>query len=124
VRTPLTSERALNAALAIVAAADAIPVVCDDRAGLVVGRLLTVYLNDAARMVASGYATPDDVDAAMRLGCGYPAGPLAFLDQMGAGPVVATLETVHDETALGRHAPVPLLRDAAAYGVTVRAMAG
>lgn len=124
VRTALTSERALNAALAIVAAADAVPVVCDDAAGLIAGRLSTVYLNDAARMVASGYASADDVDAAMRLGCGYPVGPIAFLDQVGAASVVAVLETVHDQTALGRHAPVPLLRDSAAYGVSVRAMAG
>jgi 3-hydroxybutyryl-CoA dehydrogenase len=123
VRTPFTSDDAVAAACAIARAADAVPAVCDDRAGLVVGRLLTVYLNDAARMVDSGYASPDDVDAAMTLGCGYPVGPMAFLSRMGASSVVSTLDRVLAETALGRHAAVPLLSDAAAYGVPISELA-
>jgi 3-hydroxybutyryl-CoA dehydrogenase len=117
VRSPFTSDQALTDGRALVAAAEGTAVVCDDRAGLVVGRLLCLYLNDAARMVGTGYASASDVDAAMRLGCGYPVGPMEFLEQMGAGSIVATLEGIHDETAQGRHAPVALLRDAAAYGV-------
>ncbi len=58
---------------------------CRDRAGFIVDALLLPYLNDAAAMVEAGYASADDVDAAMTLGCGYPAGPIATADALGPG---------------------------------------
>jgi 3-hydroxybutyryl-CoA dehydrogenase len=124
VRGPFSGERALATARALAVALDASPVVCDDIAGLVVGRLVTLYLNDAARLAGSGYADAESIDAAMRLGCGYPVGPMAFLDRFGAGTVVATLDRIHAETGLARHAPVPLLREAAAYGVEASSLVG
>jgi 3-hydroxybutyryl-CoA dehydrogenase len=124
VRGPFTGASALQAARGLAAALEATPVVCDDVAGLVVGRLLTLYLNDAARMAGSGYADAESIDAAMRLGCGYPDGPMAFLDRFGAGTVVATLDRIHAETGLARHAPVRLLREAAAYGVEPSSLVG
>ncbi|HET7310361.1 MAG TPA: 3-hydroxybutyryl-CoA dehydrogenase [Mycobacteriales bacterium] len=67
---------------------------CKDRPGLIVEALLFPHLNDAARMVDEGYASRDDVDAAMRLGCGYPDGPFAMLEAVGADNVVARLPAI------------------------------
>ncbi|WJK42946.1 3-hydroxybutyryl-CoA dehydrogenase [Solwaraspora sp. WMMA2056] len=85
-------------------------VTCDDRAGQLVGALLTPYLNDAVRMLEAGYATADDIDAAMTLGCGYPTGPFALIDTLGLDTVLAVQEALYDETREPGLAPAPLLR--------------
>ena len=121
-RSPFTSPQAIATAALVVNKADAVMVMCDDAPGLVVGRLLTPYLNEAVRMVASGYATPDDIDAAMTLGCGYTRGPIEFLNVMNLATMCDVLEAIHCATSLARHAPVPLLSDAAAYEVKIRDM--
>ena len=118
-RTPFTSNRTLATAAFIVEKADAALVVCDDAPGLIVGRLLTPYFNDAVRMIESGYASPDDVDTAMKAGCGYPRGPVEFLGVMNLATVCDVLEAIHTSTGLARHTPVPMLVDAAAYGVSI-----
>ena len=58
-------------------------VICADRAGFIVNALLFPYLNDAVRMLEAHYATADDIDAAMKVGCGYPMGPFELLDVVG-----------------------------------------
>src|SRR6185437_6675410 len=77
--SPLTSAAALDAARALTAKLGLRTVVTADRPGLLVGALLYPHLRDAVAMVADGYATPADVDAAMTLGCGYPRGPMRML---------------------------------------------
>ena len=88
VRTVRTSDEAVAAAVARCTAQGLVPVVCGDRSGRVVNALLFPYLNDAVRMLEASYATVDDIDHAMKLGCGYPAGPFetARLDRPGRGP--------------------------------------
>ena len=56
---------------------------CTDRAGFIVNALLFPYLNDAVKMLEAHYATADDIDAAMKVGCGYPMGPFELLDVVG-----------------------------------------
>ena len=56
---------------------------CGDRAGFIVNTLLFPYLNDAIKMLEAHYATADDIDAAMKVGCGYPMGPFELLDVVG-----------------------------------------
>lgn len=87
---------------------------CPDRPGFLAGALLYPHLNDAVRMVQDGYASAADVDAAMTLGCGYPRGPLAMLDDIGAGRVHAMLAAIHARYGDPAFAPVPLLADHAA----------
>ncbi len=53
---------------------------CGDRAGFIVNALLFPYLNDAVKMLEAHYASADDIDAAMKVGCGYPMGPFELLD--------------------------------------------
>jgi 3-hydroxybutyryl-CoA dehydrogenase len=92
------------------------PVTCGDRAGLVVGALLFAHLNDAVRTVASGYADPDAVDAAMTSGCGYPRGPFEVLDDVGLDVALQALELLHDETREPGLVPAPLLRQLVTAG--------
>ncbi|MDI5942075.1 3-hydroxybutyryl-CoA dehydrogenase, partial [Micromonospora sp. DH15] len=79
VRTIRTGEEATATARAVCATLGRTAVVCGDRAGFVVDALLFPYLNDAVKMLEAGYATVDDIDHAMKLGCGYPTGPFELL---------------------------------------------
>ncbi len=87
-----------------------------DRRAQIARTLLLPYLNHAATMFASEYATRDDIDAAMRFGCGYPIGPLALIEALGADAVVSGLEKLHAETGDPLHQPAPVLSDLAAAG--------
>ncbi|MFY1636611.1 3-hydroxyacyl-CoA dehydrogenase family protein [Solwaraspora sp. WMMB335] len=86
-----------------------IPVVCGDRAGAIVDALRTPYLNDAVRMLAANYATADDIDAAMKLGCGYPVGPFELLDSIGLDVALAVQRRIYHESGEPGLAPAPLL---------------
>jgi 3-hydroxybutyryl-CoA dehydrogenase len=86
-RTP-AGTTAMPWARSIVTDLGRTPVLCRPRPGYVLEALLFPHLNDAARMVDEGYATDGDVDAAMRLGCGYPQGPFEMLTAVGAAAVV------------------------------------
>ena len=85
------------------------PVRCRDRAGFIVNFLLFPYLNDAVRMHEEGYSTPQDIDAAMKLGCGHPMGPFALMDIVGLDVTYAILNSLHEEFRERRYAPAPLL---------------
>jgi 3-hydroxybutyryl-CoA dehydrogenase len=81
-----------------------------DRAGFIVNALLFPYLNNAIRLVESGVAAIEDVDTAMRGGCGFPMGPFALLDLVGLDTSLAILEALYQEYRDPNFAPVPLLR--------------
>ncbi|GAA1100516.1 3-hydroxyacyl-CoA dehydrogenase [Nocardiopsis composta] len=70
--------------------------------------LLAPHIDDALRMVGEGYATADDVDTAMRFGCGYPKGPVEMFDERGAGAVAGALRGIAD-AGLAPYAPSPLV---------------
>jgi 3-hydroxybutyryl-CoA dehydrogenase len=84
-------------------------VVCGDRAGFIVNALLFPYLNDAVKMLQSNYATIDDIDAAMKVGCGLPMGPFELLDTVGLDVALAIQRTLFDEFREPGFAPAPLL---------------
>src|SRR5262245_44917891 len=71
--------------------------------------LVLPYLNHAIRMLESGYATATDIDNAMRFGCGYPKGPLATVDEIGASSVRDALLARFEETGDNLHKPADLL---------------
>lgn len=73
--------------------------------------LLLGYLNRAVSLYESGYATREDIDTAMKLGCGLPSGPLALLDRLGLDLVRRELAGLHERTGRAAHAPAPLLSD-------------
>ncbi|MEU2351226.1 3-hydroxybutyryl-CoA dehydrogenase [Modestobacter sp. NPDC049651] len=94
---------------------------CADRAGFIVDALLFPYLNDAVRMLEAHYATADDIDAAMTLGCGYPVGPFALLDAVGLDVALAVQRQLHAESREPGLAPAPLLAHLVTAGRVGRA---
>jgi 3-hydroxybutyryl-CoA dehydrogenase len=85
------------------------PVSCADRAGFIVNALLFPYLNDAVRMLAAHYAQADDIDLAMKRGCGYPMGPFELLDVVGLDVSLAIERVLYLEFREPGFAPSPLL---------------
>jgi 3-hydroxybutyryl-CoA dehydrogenase len=82
---------------------------CTDRAGFIVNALLFPYLNDAVKMLEAHYATADDIDAAMKVGCGYPMGPFELLDVVGLDVSLAIERELYVEFREPGFAPAPLL---------------
>ena len=96
------------------------PVVIGDRAGFIANALLFGYLNHAVSMYESRYATREDLDAAMRFGCGYPMGPLALLDLIGLDTAYEILETMYRQSRNRLHAPAPILKQMITAGLLGR----
>jgi 3-hydroxybutyryl-CoA dehydrogenase len=92
------------------------PLWVPDGAGFLVNRLLIPYLNQAARLVESGFATARDVDRAMSLGAGHPMGPFALIDLIGADVVQAIGRSLEDAFHRTSDAPPPELRRRVALG--------
>jgi 3-hydroxybutyryl-CoA dehydrogenase len=80
-----------------------------DRAGFVVNVLLVPYLLSAIRMLESGFATAEDIDAGMVEGCAHPMGPLALTDLIGLDTTVAVADSLYHEFKEPLFAPPPLL---------------
>ena len=96
------------------------PVSVGDKAGFIANALLFGYLNHAVSMYESHYATREDIDAAMRLGCGYPMGPLALLDLIGLDTAYEILDTMYRQGRNRLHAPNPLLKQMTTAGLLGR----
>ena len=97
----------------------------DDYGGLVLRRILFMIINEAAYALWEGVASREDIDQAMRLGTGYPHGPLAWADTIGLDRVHDGLRSLHEEYGEDRYRPCPLLRKLVKAGrVGKRAGAG
>ncbi len=110
VRTILASEATLKTASEFVQALGKTPVATQDTTGFIVNRLLVPYLLEAIRLLESGGATREDIDQAMKLGCGYPMGPFTLLDLVGLDTTLYVAEVMFDEFRESRFAPPPLLK--------------
>jgi 3-hydroxybutyryl-CoA dehydrogenase len=110
IRTILTGDPAFNAAWAFIQSLGKTPVACQDTTGFVVNRLLVPYLLEAVRLLESGVASREDIDQAMKLGCGYPMGPFTLLDLVGLDTTLYVAEVMFQEFREARFAPPPLLR--------------
>jgi 3-hydroxybutyryl-CoA dehydrogenase len=86
------------------------PVSAPDRGGCIVNRLLIPYLLDAIRCLEQGLGTVEDIDAAMKLGCGHPMGPFTLLDFVGLDTTFFIADILFDEFREARFAPPPLLK--------------
>lgn len=120
VRTVVTEPSVLVDVTGLVEALGKNPVVCGDKAGFIANTLLFGYLNHAASMFESRYATREDIDAAMRFGCGYPMGPLALLDLIGLDTAYEILETMYRQGRDRLHAPTPILKQMVTAGMLGR----
>ncbi|WP_244929323.1 3-hydroxybutyryl-CoA dehydrogenase [Nocardioides sp. W7] len=120
VRTVVTEEGVLAEAKALVEGLGKNPVVCGDKAGFIANTLLFGYLNHAVSMFEGKYASREDIDAAMRYGCGYPMGPLALLDLIGLDTAYEILETMYRQGRDRLHAPAPILKQMVTAGLLGR----
>ncbi len=86
------------------------PVITKDRSGFIVNFLLVPYLMSAIRMFQDGFATREDIDEAMKRGCGHPMGPLTLADFIGLDVLYAIGESLCEEFKSAEYAPPPLLK--------------
>jgi 3-hydroxybutyryl-CoA dehydrogenase len=87
-----------------------------DRSGFIVNFLLTPYLMAAVRMFEEGFASREDIDAAMKLGAGHPMGPLTLCDFIGLDVLNAVCESLYEEFKRPEYAPPPLMKRMIAAG--------
>ena len=120
VRTVVTEQDVADDVRAFAATLDKVPVVIGDRAGFIANALLFGYLNHAAKMYEQRYASREDLDAAMRYGCGYPMGPLALLDLIGLDTSYEILDTMYKQSRNQTHAPAPVLKQMITAGLLGR----
>lgn len=92
VRTQETSDEVFAAARAFGEACGKVPVSCKDTPGFVVNRLLVPYMAEAMKMLERGDASAADIDTAMKLGCGYPMGPIELTDYVGLDTTLFIVE--------------------------------
>ena len=117
--TPVTTLEARAQARGLFGA-DGVPVtLLLDSAALVAARVVATIVNIASEMAQHGVAAPADIDRAVQLGLGYPWGPLAWGDRLGAGTVLTVLEQLHASTGDPRYRPSPWLRRRAQLGLSL-----
>jgi 3-hydroxybutyryl-CoA dehydrogenase len=109
-RTILTDEDVVAAATQWVRAVGKVPVQTRDSTGFIVNRLLVPYLLDAIRLYEGGLGSLEDIDQAMKLGCGYPMGPFTLLDLVGLDTTLYVAEVMFEEFREPRYAAPPLLK--------------
>ena len=109
VSTVTTADDVHETVLALCDQVGKVPVSCGDRAGFIVNSLLFPYLNDAVKMLEAHYATADDIDIAMKLGCALPMGPFELLDVVGNDVSLAIQRELYLEFREPGFAPAPLL---------------
>ncbi|MEU7011009.1 3-hydroxybutyryl-CoA dehydrogenase [Streptomyces sp. NPDC046332] len=120
VSSVLTAPQAVEAVTALAHDLGKEPVAVGDRPGFVADGLLFGYLNQAAAMYEAKYASREDIDAAMKLGCGLPMGPLELLDLVGIDTARTVLEAMYSESRDRLHAPAPILKQLSEAGLTGR----
>jgi 3-hydroxybutyryl-CoA dehydrogenase len=110
IRTILTDAEVVSAATLFAREIGKVPVQTSDRTGFIVNRLLVPYMLDSIRALEEGVASIIDIDNAMKLGCGYPMGPLTLLDFVGLDTTYYIANIMFDEFKEKRFAPPPLLK--------------
>lgn len=110
IRTILTDQAVYENAVAFAASLGKVPVRTGDRTGFIVNRLLVPYMLDAIRALEEGVASIVDIDNAMKLGCGYPMGPLTLGDFVGLDTTYYISEIMFNEFREKRFAAPPLLK--------------
>ena len=110
VRTIATSDEVYESAYEFSKKLGKVPVRTSDKTGFIVNRLLVPYLLDAIRAYEEGVGSIEDIDNAMKLGCGYPMGPFTLLDFVGLDTTYYITHVMYDEFKEQRFASPPLLK--------------
>jgi 3-hydroxybutyryl-CoA dehydrogenase len=120
IRTVVTEQDVVDDVEAFVKQLGKVDVTVGDRAGFIANALLFGYLNHAVSLYESRYASREDIDAAMRLGCGLPMGPLALLDLIGLDTAYEILDTMYKQGRDRLHAPRPIFKQMITAGLRGR----
>src|ERR1700687_3296118 len=110
VRTIATASGLYDTAYELAKKLGKVPVRTSDKTGFIVNRLLVPYLLDAIRAYEEGVGSIEDIDNAMKLGCGYPMGPFTLLDFVGLDTTYYITHVMYDEFKERRFASPPLLK--------------
>ena len=111
-----TSDATHDAVKAMAVALGKSPITVKNAPGFVVNRILVPMINEAFFVLAEGLATPEDIDAGMKLGCNQPIGPLALADMVGLDVCLAVMEVYLEQFGDSKYRPCPLLREYVAAG--------
>lgn len=120
VRTVITEDSVFEDVKALAERLGKQPVVVGDKAGFIANALLFGYLNHAVSMFETRYASREDIDAAMRFGCGLPMGPLALMDLIGLDTAYEILDTMYKQGRDRLHAPSPVIKQMVSAGLKGR----
>jgi 3-hydroxybutyryl-CoA dehydrogenase len=112
VRKPYTSDQALAAARAAFESAGLVVAVCQDFPGRILDRLLRPYYNAALRRLDEGLASANDMDMTLRLGLGYPDGPIALLNRSGLHHHFEVTQSLYEQLGQEAYAPARRARNA------------
>jgi 3-hydroxybutyryl-CoA dehydrogenase len=111
-----TSDATHDAAAALAERLGKSPITVKSAPGFVVNRILLPMINEAFFVLAEGYASAEDIDKGMKLGCNHPIGPLALADMIGLDVLLSVMQILHDEFADSKYRPCPLLKELVAAG--------
>ena len=111
-----TSDATHDAVKALAIKLGKSPITVKNNPGFVVNRILVPMINEAFFVLAEGLATPEDIDAGMKLGCNQPIGPLALADMIGLDVCLAVMEVYIAEFNDSKYRPAPLLKEMVAAG--------
>ncbi len=106
-----TSDATHDAVKALAQHLGKTPITVKNAPGFVVNRILVPMINEAFFVLAEGLATPEDIDAGMKLGCNQPIGPLALADMMGLDVCLAVMDVYLTEFGDSKYRPCPLLKE-------------
>jgi 3-hydroxybutyryl-CoA dehydrogenase len=112
----LTSDETHDAVKALAQRLGKSPITVKNSPGFVVNRILIPMINEAFFVLAEGLATPEDIDAGMKLGCNQPIGPLALADMIGLDVCLAVMEVYLQQFGDSKYRPCPLLKEMVAAG--------
>jgi 3-hydroxybutyryl-CoA dehydrogenase len=111
-----TNEETIGRARRFVERLGKRPIETKDRSGFIVNMLLVPYLMAAVRMYEEGFASREDIDNGMKLGCGHPMGPLTLCDFIGLDVLYAVCDSLYEEFKRDEYAPPPLMKRMVASG--------
>jgi 3-hydroxybutyryl-CoA dehydrogenase len=120
VRTVISDQAVVDAVVELVQRLGKEAVVVGDKAGFIANALLFGYLNHAVSMLEQRYASREDIDAAMRFGCGLPMGPLALMDLIGLDTAYEILDSMYKQSRDRLHAPSPVIKQMVTAGLKGR----
>lgn len=111
-----TRDATYEAIAELVKAIDKHPISVKNSPGFVVNRILLPMINESFFVLSEGLASPEDIDAGMKLGCNHPIGPLALADMIGIDTCLAIMQVLYNHFNDSKYRPAPIMRELVSAG--------